>query len=46
VVGVVQRGREAVEIGGDRRRARAREGAHDVDALPGTGEEDGRHLDV
>lgn len=46
VVGVVERRRERVEIGGDGRRARPSERAHDVDALPCACEEDRRHLDV
>ena len=43
MVGVIERGRERVEVGGDRRRAGAAERAHDVDALPCAGEEDGCH---
>jgi hypothetical protein len=43
VVGVVERGRERVEVGRDGRRAGPPEGAHDVDALPRAREEDGRH---
>ena len=43
VVRVPERGSERVEVGGDRRRARATEGRDDVDALPGAGEEDGCH---
>ncbi len=42
-VGVVEGGRQRVEIGRDGGRARAAEGAHDVDALSRTGEEDGGH---
>ena len=43
VIRVPERGSERVEVGGDRRRARATEGRDDVDALPGAGEEDGCH---
>ena len=43
VVGVVERGRKLVDVGGDRRRPRPAEGGDDVDALPRAGEEDGRH---
>ena len=43
VIGVVERRREAVEVGGDRRRAGPAERGHDVDALPGAGEENGGH---
>ncbi len=43
VVGVIERGRERVEVGGDRRRPGAAERAHDVDALPCAGKEDGCH---
>ena len=46
VMGVVERRRQPVEVGGDGGRARPSEGAHDVDALAGAGEEDRRHLDV
>ena len=42
-VGVVQRRREPVDVGRDRGRARPREGADDVDALPGAREEDRGH---
>ena len=42
-VRVVERRRERVRIGGDRRRAGAAEGADDVHALARAGEEDGRH---
>ena len=43
VVGVVERGRERVEVGGDRRRAGAAERADDVDALARAGEEHRGH---
>ena len=43
VVGVVERRRQAVGVGDDRRRAGARELGHDVDPLPGAREEDCRH---
>ena len=43
VVGVVERRRKLVDVCGDRRRAGATERGHDVDALPGAREEDGRH---
>ena len=46
VMSVVERRRQGIEVGGDRGRARPSEGAHDVDALAGAGEEDRRHLDV
>jgi hypothetical protein len=42
-VGVVERGREAVDVGRDRRRAGPAEGGHDVDALPSAREENRRH---
>ena len=42
-VGVVERRRQAVDVGRDRRRAGPAEGRDDVDALPGAGEEDRRH---
>jgi hypothetical protein len=42
-VGVVERRGERIHVGGDRRRTGAAECADDVDALPGTGEQDGRH---
>jgi hypothetical protein len=44
-VGVVERGRERVEVGCDGRGAGAPEGFDDVHALPGAGEEDGGHGD-
>ena len=43
LVGVVERGRERVEVGRDRRRAGPPEGAHDVDALSRAREEDRGH---
>ena len=42
-VGVVQSRRERIEIGRDRRRAGLAERRDNVDALPGAGEENGRH---
>ena len=42
-VGVVERGREPVDVGGDGARARALEGGDDVDALPCAREEDAGH---
>ena len=42
-VGVIERGRQRVDVGGDRSRTRTAEGADDVDALSRTREEDGRH---
>ena len=42
-VGVVERGRELVDVGRDRRRAGARERGDDVDALARAREQDGRH---
>ncbi len=46
VMSVVERRCERVEVGGDGGRARSPEGADDVDALAGAGEENRRHLDV
>ena len=43
MVRVVEGRRERVEVGGDGGRARPPERAHDVDALAGASEEDGRH---
>ena len=43
LVGVVERGREGVDVDRDRPRARAPERRDDVDALTGAREEDGRH---
>jgi hypothetical protein len=43
LVRVVERGRERVRVGGDRRGAGPREGGDDVDALARAGEEDGGH---
>ena len=45
-VGVIEGGRKRVEVGGDGRRARTSEGAHDVDALSRAGEEHGGHPDA
>ena len=42
-IGVVERGRERVDVGRDRRRAGARERGDDVDALARAREQDGRH---
>ena len=42
-VGVVERRREAVDVGRDRRRARPAEGRDDVHALSCAGEEDRCH---
>ena len=42
-VGMVERGRELVDVGRDRRRACARERGDDVDALARAREQDGRH---
>ena len=46
VMSVVERRGQRVEIAGDGGRTRSPEGAHDVDALAGAGEENRRHLDV
>ena len=43
LVGVVERGRELVDVGRDRRRAGARKRSDDVDALARAREQDGRH---
>ena len=43
VVCVVERGRQGIDVGRDRGRAGAAEGADDVDALPRAGEEHGGH---
>ena len=43
VVGVVERGRHRVGVGGDGRRTGPAEGRDDIHALPGAGEEDGGH---
>ena len=40
---VVERGREAVDVGRDGGRTGPAEGGHDVDALARAGEKDGRH---
>ncbi len=42
-IGVVQRGRQRVDVDGDRRRAGPAEGRDDVDPLPCAGEEDRCH---
>ena len=43
VIGVVERGRELVDIGRDRGRAGLAKRGDDVDALAGAREQDGRH---
>ena len=43
LIRVVERRGQAVDVGRDRRRAGSAEGGHDVDALAGAGEKDGRH---
>ncbi len=42
-VGVIERGRQRIDVGGDRSRTCTAESADDVDALSRTREEDGRH---